>query len=169
MKDNLKNHIGIILLNAVRIWGCSWIGFLVMFIPMYIVRGISGNHQTEAVVSSIIGILATSVALFIMIFREKNSKQNINQHLLYSFIPPLIIALLIILSKSNYIISVSCNILASALQNEHRGTDYLTMGYISLSALVCFCMYAGSLLLGYIMGKKRLIVRKLRVEMYLKI
>ncbi len=129
--------------------------FLASIIPMYIIRGTSGNPQTEAVVTSITGILTTSIALLIFVSRDKSFKQNINQYFLYSFIPPLIIALLTILSKSYYIISVSGNTLTSALQNEHRGTAYLTIGYISLASLICFGVYSSSLLLGYIIGKKK--------------
>ncbi|MBE6553992.1 MAG: hypothetical protein E7666_06580 [Ruminococcaceae bacterium] len=60
----MKKLISPILLNTLKIWGCTWLGYLISVIPMYVMRGNGTSPTTEYLVDAIVGGLATFGALF---------------------------------------------------------------------------------------------------------
>ena len=71
----MKKLIGTILLNSLKIWGCTWIGFAVSVIPMFIMRGNGVPATTEQVVDAIVGGLAALVALFSFFIWEGRKRE----------------------------------------------------------------------------------------------
>ena len=61
---SMKKYIGQIFLNLMKIWGGTWIAFLVSIIPMYIMRGNNVSKYTEYLVDGIISLCVTAIALF---------------------------------------------------------------------------------------------------------
>ena len=60
----MKKYLGTIALNALKICGASWIGYLVSFIPLYVMRGYQASPITQEIARSIIVCVSAMIALF---------------------------------------------------------------------------------------------------------
>ena len=72
----MKKCLGTIFANLLKVWGAAWIGFLVSFLPMYIMRFNSASYRAENLVSGISGGLGTIVALFLF-FKWEGRKREL--------------------------------------------------------------------------------------------
>ena len=75
-KELIKSSI----VGAVIMWGASWIGFLVSFIPLYIFRGVYHDMATkerlEDVIMTAFGMLGAVVFLLIYYSRNEDAEKT---------------------------------------------------------------------------------------------
>ena len=101
----MKKHFTTVTFNLLKVWGTAWVGFLISFLPMYIMRFNSASHRAENLVSGIAGGLGTMVALFLF-FKWEGRKREFRVAapktiILYSLAPTILWALIGSLFKPN--------------------------------------------------------------------
>ena len=77
-KETVKSSF----VGAIIMWGASWIGFLVSFIPLYIFRGIYHDMATkehlEDIIMTVFGLLGALLFLLIYYSRNEDAEKNRN-------------------------------------------------------------------------------------------
>ena len=101
----MKKHLSTIGLNLIKVWGAAWMGFLISYIPLYIIRFNSVPLNTENVLLGIIGGVGAMITLFFF-FKWEGRKREFRVAspktiLLYSLAPTIIWALIGSLFKPN--------------------------------------------------------------------
>ena len=101
----MKKHLSTIGFNLLKVLGAAWVGFLISFIPLYIIRFSSVPINTENILLGIIGGIGTTVTLFVFFKWEGRKREfrtaNPKELAMYSITPTLIWALIGSLFKSN--------------------------------------------------------------------
>ena len=71
----MKKYLGTIGVNALKIWGASWIGCLVEAIPLFIMQFQHVTEKIQNIVSGIICGIAAMVVLFLF-FKWEGRKRE---------------------------------------------------------------------------------------------
>lgn len=152
----MKQCFGTILLNALKIWGASWIGGLVSIIPLYIMRGNGAPTPVQNWGSALIGGLTAAVALFIFFVREGRSgefrKYAKKELLLLSVLPSLFwIVVGCLFVKNNFVILVNATMFCEAV----TGIPVAEYGLLTPLpfALAFGVIYSVAVFLGYWYGQ----------------
>ena len=101
----MKKHLSTIGFNLLKVWGAAWVGSLISYIPLYIIRFNSVPLNTENVLFGIIGGVGTMVTLFFF-FKWEGRKREFRVAapktiILYSLAPTILWALIGSLFKPN--------------------------------------------------------------------
>ncbi len=152
----MKKLIYPIILNTLKIWGCTWIGFLISAIPMYIMRGYGVSAATEQVVDAIVGGLATLGALFSFFIWEgrKRASQTASakELLILSGVPAAVWVLACCaFVGDNVIVMGTPAMMVIAL----TGLEIAKFGFFTPLpiALIFGILYAAAIFAGYTYGK----------------
>ncbi len=154
----MKKCLGTIFANLLKVWGAAWIGFLVSFLPMYIMRFNSASYRAENLVSGISGGLGTLVALFLFFkwegrkreFRVASSKTII----FYSLAPTILWALIGSLFKPNpFLVLTNAFLFCDAMTGIEKVADYAFFQPFPF-ALLFAVFYSAAIFGGYMYGRK---------------
>ena len=101
----MKKHFTTVTFNLLKVWGAAWVGFLIGFIPLYIIRANSVPRNTENVLFGIIGGIGAMITLFFF-FKWEGRKREFRiaspkTIILYSLAPTILWALIGSLFKPN--------------------------------------------------------------------
>ncbi len=152
----MKKYIGQIFLNLMKIWGGTWIGFLVSIIPMYIMRGNNVSKYTEYLVDGIISLCVTAIALFYYCVwdgRNNNRRHYTKKEMaLISFLPiPFWVLLCCLFVINNFIIMGNLASLCSAIYGYESISEWSVLTPLPI-ALGSGVIYSVSMFLGYLYG-----------------
>lgn len=153
----MKKHLGVIGANALKIWGASWIGFLISVIPLYVMRFQHVTEKVQDIVSAIVGGIAAMVALFIF-FKWEGRKQEFRTYspselILVSVAPALLWAIVgsLLTGRNFYVLTLVVS-LCSAVTGIQQ-IDYTFLTPLPFALLFGF-FYAVAIFLGYLYGRK---------------
>ncbi len=146
------------IVGAVIMWGASWIGFLVSFIPLYIFRGVYHDMATkerlEDVIMTIFGMLGAIAFLLIYYSRSDDAeKLGAKDTYIRSLISAAIYALVWVVTGCNYLVGAYGFHFAS-LFGENDARKPVMLGVI-VSAIICTLIYAAVSMLGCGIARKR--------------
>ena len=153
----MKKYLGTIGVNALKIWGASWIGFLVEFIPLYIMRFQHVTEKIQDIVSGIICGIAAMVALFIFFKWEGRKREfrtySLSELILVSVAPAFLWAIVgsILIGRNFYILTCVVS-LCSAVTGIQQ-IDYTFFTPLPF-ALLFAVFYAVAIFFGYLYGRK---------------
>lgn len=153
-KELIKSSI----VGAVIMWGASWIGFLVSFIPLYIFRGVYHDMATkerlEDVIMTAFGMLGAVVFLLIYYSRNEDAeKTEIKESAVRAALSSAIYGIVWIITGCNYLVGASGFHLAT-LFGENQEYKPVFTGVI-ISAIICMLLYTGASILGSAIARKR--------------
>ncbi len=153
-KELIKSSI----VGAVIMWGASWIGFLVSFIPLYIFRGVYHDMATkerlEDVIMTVFGMLGAVVFLLIYYSRNEDAeKAEIKESAVRAALSSSIYGIVWIITGCNYLVGAYGFHLAT-LFGENEEYKPVFTGVI-ISAIICMLLYTGASILGSIIARKR--------------
>ena len=154
MKKMIKSSI----VGAVIMWGASWIGFLVSFIPLYIFRGVYHDMATkerlEDVIMTAFGMLGAVVFLLIYYSRNEDAeKTEIKESAVRAALSSAIYGIVWIITGCNYLVGAYGFHLAT-LFGENQEYKPVFTGVI-ISAIICMLLYTGASILGSAIARKR--------------
>ena len=94
----MKKHFTTVGFNLFKVWGAAWVGSLISYIPLYIIRFNSVPLNTENVLFGIIGGIGTTITLFLF-FKWEGRKRELRVAspktiVLYSVTPTILWALI---------------------------------------------------------------------------
>lgn len=152
-KELIKSSI----VGAVIMWGASWIGFLVSFIPLYIFRGVYHDMATkerlEDVIMTIFGMLGAVAFLLIYYSHSEDAeKLGAKESYMRSIISAAIYALVWIVTGCNYLVG-AYGFHFATLFGENDNRKPIMLGVI-ISAFIC-AIYAAVSALGCSIARKR--------------
>jgi len=153
-KELIKSSI----FGAVIMWGASWIGFLVSFIPLYIFRGVYHDMATkerlEDVIMTAFGMLGAVVFLLIYYSRNEDAeKTEIKESAVRAALSSAIYGIVWIITGCNYLVGAYGFHLAT-LFGENQEYKPVFTGVI-ISAIICMLLYIGASILGSAIARKR--------------
>ena len=153
-KELIKSSI----VGAVSMWGASWIGFLVSFIPLYIFRGVYHDMATkerlEDVIMTAFGMLGAVVFLLIYYSRNEDAEKNeIKESAVRAALSSAIYGIVWIITGCNYLVGAYGFHLAT-LFGENQEYKPVFTGVI-ISAIICMILYTGASILGSAIARKR--------------
>ena len=153
-KELIKSSI----VGAVIMWGASWIGFLVSFIPLYIFRGVYHDMATkerlEDVIMTAFGMLGAVVFLLICYSRNEDAeKTEIKESAVRAALSSAIYGIVWIITGCNYLVGAYGFHLATLFGENQEYKPVLT-GVI-ISAIICMILYTGASILGSAIARKR--------------
>ena len=153
-KELIKSSI----VGAVIMWGASWIGFLVSFIPLYIFRGVYHDMATkerlEDVIMTAFGMLGAVVFLLIYYSRNEDAEKNeIKESAFRAALSSAIYGIVWIITGCNYLVGAYGFHLAT-LFGENEEYKPVFTGVI-ISAILCMLLYTGASILGSAIARKR--------------
>ena len=153
----MKKYFSIIFENALKVWGASWIGFLVVVIPLYVMRGKGVSTKMQDIVSAIICGVSVMVALFLFFIWEGRKKEFMNapikELVLNSIIPVLLWALVgSVLRGDSFLVLTYVVPFCNALTGIETA-DFRFFTPFPFALLFGF-FYAVAILLGYLYGRK---------------
>lgn len=153
-KELIKSSI----VGAVIMWGASWIGFLVSFIPLYIFRGVYHDMATkerlEDVIMTAFGMLGAVVFLLIYYSRNEDAeKTEIKESAVRAALSSAIYGIVWIITGCNYLVGAYGFHLATLFGENQEYKSVLT-GVI-ISAIICMLLYTGASILGSAIARKR--------------
>ena len=153
-KELIKSSI----VGAVIMWGASWIGFLVSFIPLYIFRGVYHDMATkerlEDVIMTAFGMLGAVVFLLIYYSRNEDAeKTEIKESTVRASLSSAIYGIVWIITGCNYLVGAYGFHLAT-LFGENEEYKPVFTGVI-ISAILCMLLYTGASILGSTIARKR--------------
>ena len=153
-KELIKSSI----VSAVIMWGASWIGFLVSFIPLYIFRGIYHDMATkerlEDVIMTAFGMFGAVVFLLIYYSRNEDAeKTDIKESAVRAALSSAIYGIVWIITGCNYLVGAYGFHLAT-LFGENEEYKPVFTGVI-ISAIICMLLYTGASILGSAIARKR--------------
>ena len=153
-KETVKSSF----VGAVIMWGASWIGFLVSFIPLYIFRGIyhdmSTKEHLEDIIMTVFGLLGA--LLFLLIYYSRNEdaeKTEIKESAVRAALSSAIYGIVWIITGCNYLVGAYGFHLAT-LFGENEEYKPVFTGVI-ISAILCMLLYTGASILGSALARKR--------------
>lgn len=146
------------IVGAVIMWGASWIGFLVSFIPLYIFRGVYHDMATkerlEDVIMTAFGMLGAVVFLLIYYSRNEDAeKTEIKESAVRAALSSAIYGIVWIITGCNYLVGAYGFHLAT-LFGENQEYKPVFTGVI-ISAIICMLLYSGASILGSAIARKR--------------
>jgi len=146
------------IVGAVIMWGASWIGFLVSFIPLYIFRGVYHDMATkerlEDVIMTAFGMLGAVVFLLIYYSRNEDAeKTEIKESAVRAALSSAIYGIVWIITGCNYLVGAYGFHLAT-LFGENQEYKPVFTGVI-ISAIICMLLYTGASILGSAIARKR--------------
>ncbi|MBQ4139813.1 MAG: hypothetical protein IJD70_00610 [Clostridia bacterium] len=146
------------IVGAVIMWGASWIGFLVSFIPLYIFRGVYHDMATkerlEDVIMTAFGMLGAVVFLLIYYSRNEDAeKTEIKESAIRAALSSAIYGIVWIITGCNYLVGAYGFHLAT-LFGENQEYKPVFTGVI-ISAIICMLLYTGASILGSAIARKR--------------
>ena len=153
-KELIKSSI----VGAVIMWGASWVGFLVSFIPLYIFRGVYHDMATkerlEDVIMTAFGMLGAVVFLLIYYSRNEDAeKTEIKKSAVRAALSSAIYGIVWIITGCNYLVGAYGFHLAT-LFGENQEYKPVFTGVI-ISAILCMLLYTGASILGSAIARKR--------------
>ena len=152
----MKKLIGPILLNSLKIWGCTWIGFAVSAIPMYIMRGNGVPATIEQVIDAIVGGLATLCALFLFFIWEGRQRASqtasSKELLLLSGVPAAVWVLACCAFVGNTFIAMGNPTMLVTVLTKLEVADFGFFTPLPI-ALIFGILYAAAIFGGYTYGK----------------
>ena len=153
-----KELIKSFIVGAVIMWGASWIGFLVSFIPLYIFRGVYHDMATkerlEDVIMTAFGMLGAVVFLLIYYSRNEDAeKTEIKESAIRAALSSAIYGIVWIITGCNYLVGAYGFHLAT-LFGENQEYKPVFTGVI-ISAIICTLLYTGASILGSAIARKR--------------
>ena len=154
----MKKCLGTIFANLLKVWGAAWIGFLVSFLPMYIMRFNSASYRAENLVSGISGGLGTIVALFLF-FKWEGRKREFRiaspkEIALYSVVPTILWALIGSLFAPNpFLVLTNAFLFCDAITGIEKVADYAFFQPFPY-ALLFAVFYSAAIFGGYMYGRK---------------
>jgi len=153
-KELIKSSI----FGAVIMWGASWIGFLVSFIPLYIFRGVYHDMATkerlEDVIMTAFGMLGAVVFLLIYYSRNEDAeKTETKESAVRAALSSAIYGIVWIITGCNYLVGAYGFHLAT-LFGENQEYKPVFTGVI-ISAIICMLLYIGASILGSAIARKR--------------
>lgn len=153
-KELIKSSI----VGAVIMWGASWIGFLVSFIPLYIFRGVYHDMATkerlEDVIMTVFGMLGAVAFLLIYYSRNEDAeKTEIKESAVRAALSSAIYGIVWIITGCNYLVGAYGFHLAT-LFGENEEYKPIFTGVI-ISAILCMLLYTGATILGSTIARKR--------------
>ena len=153
-KETVKSSF----VGAVIMWGASWIGFLVSFIPLYIFRGVYHDMATkerlEDVIMTAFGMLGAVVFLLIYYSRNEDAeKTEIKESAVRAALSSAIYGIVWIITGCNYLVGAYGFHLAT-LFGENQEYKPVFTGVI-ISAIICMILYTGASILGSAIARKR--------------
>ena len=153
-KELIKSSI----VGAVIMWGASWIGFLVSFIPLYIFRWVYHDMATkerlEDVIMTAFGMLGAVVFLLIYYSRNEDAeKTEIKESAVRAALSCAIYGIVWIITGCNYLVGAYGFHLAT-LFGENQEYKPVFTGVI-ISAILCMLLYTGTSILGSAIARKR--------------
>ena len=154
----MKKCLGTIFANLLKVWGAAWIGFLVSFLPMYIMRFNSASYRAENLVSGISGGLGTIVALFLF-FKWEGRKREFRvaspkEIALYSVVPTILWALIGSLFAPNpFLVLTNAFLFCDAMTEIEKVADYAFFQPFPY-ALLFAVFYSAAIFGGYMYGRR---------------
>jgi len=154
----MKKHLSTIGFNLLKVWGAAWVGFLISFLPMYIMRFNSASHRDENLVSGIAGGIGTMVALFLF-FKWEGRKREfrvvpLKEIALYSVAPTILWALIGSLFAPNpFLVLTNAFFFCDAMTGIENIADYAFFQPFPY-ALLFAVFYSVAIFGGYIFGRK---------------
>ncbi len=153
-----KELIKTSIVGAVIMWGASWIGFLVSFIPLYIFRGVYHDMATkerlEDVIMTVFGMLGAVAFLLIYYSRNEDAEKTvIKESAVRAVLSSSIYGIVWIVTGCNYLVGAYGFHLAT-LFGENEEYKPVFTGVI-ISAIICMLLYTGASILGSTIARKR--------------
>ena len=154
----MKKHLTTVGFNLLKVWGAAWVGFLISFLPMYIMRFNSASYRAENLVSGISGGLGTMVVLFLF-FKWEGRKREFRVAspktiLLYSLAPTILWALIGSLFAPNpFLVLTNTFLFCDAVTGIEKVADYAFFQPFPY-ALLFAVFYSAAILGGYMYGRK---------------
>ena len=154
----MKKCLGTIFANLLKVWGAAWIGFLVSFLPMYIMRFNSASYRAENLVSGISGGLGTIVALFLF-FKWEGRKREFRvaspkEIALYSVVPTILWAVIGSLFAPNpFLVLTNAFLFCDAMTGIEKVADYAFFQPFPY-ALLFAVFYSAAIFGGYMYGRR---------------
>ena len=154
----MKKHFTAIGFNLFKVWGAAWVGFLISFLPMYIMRFNSASHGAENLVSGIAGGIGTMVALFLF-FKWEGRKREFRvasqkELAIYSVAPTVLWALIGSLFKPNpFLVLTNAFLFCDAMTGIENVVDYAFFQPFPY-ALLFAVFYSAAIFGGYLYGRK---------------
>ena len=160
----MKEKLSLYLVATVKRIGALWVGFLVSFIPLYILRGNIHDLDTLAVVersSTTAIVLFTAALLLFFLYRrdDQASKLNDKETLLLVLIPTLIHFLFCFITaftKNLIVISTGMGYyFVQLLEPEASGVAELSAGVQIIAAVVVPILPAVGVFCGCLSARKK--------------
>ena len=154
----MKKHIPIIGLNLVKVWGAAWMGFLIGWIPLYIIRGNLVPRNIENILFGIIGGVGAIVTLFLF-FKWEGRKREFRvatpkEIVLYSVAPTILWALIGSLFKPNpFLILTTVTAFCNGVMGVESVVEYTFFQPFPF-ALLFAVFYSAAIFCGYMYGRK---------------
>ena len=153
----MKKYFSIIFENALKVWGASWIGFLVVVIPLYVMRGKGVSTKIQDIVSAIICGVSVMVALFLFFIWEGRKKEFMNapmKALLFNSAVPVLLWALVgsVLRGDSFLVLTYVVPFCNALTGIET-VDFHFFTTFPFALLFGF-FYAVAIFLGYWYGRK---------------
>ena len=154
----MKKHLSTIGLNLIKVWGAAWMGFLISYIPLYIIRFNSVPLNTENVLLGIIGGVGTMITLFFF-FKWEGRKREFRVAspktiVFYSVAPTIIWALIGSLFAPNpFLVLTNTASFCMGINGVDAVAD-LTFFQPFPYALLFAVFYSAAIFGGYLHGRK---------------
>lgn len=156
MKHFLKEHMESIFVNTLKIWGCTWLSFLVWIIPLYIMR----SYEIAAVIKYLITGIggALFIMLFLFLFAMKQGQKSEfrrvgkKELLVISAVPSLIWMIVSCLLAGNCEITMGCLSTLVAALSGLQPLDFSVFTPFPI-AFIFALFYTLSSYGGYLLGK----------------
>ena len=152
-----KQFFQTIVLNLLKIWGCTWLGCLVIVIPIFIMRFNQVPQPVEFVFDGIIGVGGTMIFLFSFFIWEgrKPSCRDASPKTLIqmSIFPSLIWIVACCVFVGNTFIVMGAPTLLCTVILSTPVANFSIFTPLPV-AVICGALYSLSIYLGYTYGKK---------------
>ena len=154
----MKKHLSIIGFNLLKVWGAAWIGFLIDWIPIFIIRGNNVPRNTENVLLGIIGGVGTAITLFLF-FKWEGRKREFRiaspkEIILYSLAPTMLWALIGSLFAPNpFLILTTVTAFCNGVMGVESVVEYTFFQPFPF-ALLFAVFYSAAIFCGYMYGRK---------------
>lgn len=154
----MQKHLSTIGFNLLKVWGAAWIGFLIDWIPIFIIRGNNVPRNTENILLGIIGGVGTAITIFFL-FKWEGRKREFRVAtpkviLLYSAAPTLLWALIGSLFAPNpFLVLTTTANFCSGMIGVESVLDYAFFHPFPY-ALLFAVFYSAAIFGGYMYGRK---------------
>ena len=152
-----KDFISKICFNLLKIWGASWLGLLLAWIPVHVVRFFISNTETDEMLIAFLSGSFTMIVLFIMAYRESYKEANVKctivQKVLIAIIPAIMHLLICIVTNGSVYVLVGPTYFANFLAEQNM--EAVSATHVLLTCLIFDSAYIVSFLLANYFGKKK--------------